>query len=87
MLLPSEVEVDDQDATPSLDSIDIAALLDEARDEVLRKYACCDELKPKLEAMLLGLDVGVAIFAVLSCGASFDEIKTATAEYKERRRI
>ena len=81
----SEVEVDDQDATPSLDSIDIAALLDEARDEVLRKYACCDELKPKLEAMLIGLDVGVAIFAVLSCGASFDEIKTATAEYKERQ--
>ena len=73
-----------KEASP-LNSIDIAALLEESRNEVLLQYAACDELRPKLEAMLLGLDVGVAIFVVLSCGASFDEIKAATAEYKERQ--
>ena len=74
-----------QHDTPSLDSIDIAALLDAARDEVLMRYARSDELKPKLESMVLGLDVGVAIVVVLSNGASFAEIKAATADYKQRQ--
>ena len=74
-----------QHDTPSLDSIDIAALLDAARDEVLVRYALSDELKPKLENMVLGLDVGVAIAVALSNGASFEEIKTATDDYKQRQ--
>ena len=76
---------DGQHDTPSLDSIDIAALLDAARDEVLVRYALSDELKPKLENMVLGLDVGVAIAVALSNGASFEEIKTATDDYKQRQ--
>ena len=74
-----------QHDAPSLDSIDIAALLDAARDEVLMRYALSDELKPKLENMVLGFDVGVAIAVVLSNGASFEEIKTATEDYKQRQ--
>ena len=35
---------DGQDTAPSLDSIDIAALLDKARNEVLVRYARSDEL-------------------------------------------
>ena len=68
-----------------MDSIDIAALLDAARDEVLMRYALSDELKPKLENMVLGFDVGVAVAVVLSNGASFEEIKTATEDYKQRQ--
>ena len=76
---------DGQDTAPSLDSIDIAALLDKARNEVLVRYARSDELKPKLEDMVLGLDMGVAILVVLSSGASFEEIKAATEDYKQRQ--
>lgn len=76
---------DGQDTAPSLDSIDIAALLDKARNEVLVRYARSDELKPKLEDMVLGLDMGVAILVVLSSDASFEEIKAATEDYKQRQ--
>ena len=81
MSLDSDGQHDDL----SLDSIDIAALLDEAREEVLVRYARSDKLRPKLESMVLGLDVGVAILVVLSNGASFEEIKTATEDYKQRQ--
>ena len=35
--------------------------------------------------MVLGLDMGVAILVVLSSGASFEEIKAATEDYKQRQ--
>lgn len=80
-----ESDSDSQNTAPSLDSIDIAALLDQARNEVLVRYAHSDEPSPELESLVLGLDMGVAILVVLSNGASFDEIKAATEDYKKRQ--
>ena len=76
---------DGQDAATSLASINIAALMDKARNEVLARYALSDEHSVQLESMVQGLDVGVAIEVVLSSGASFDEIKAATDDYKKRQ--